>query len=159
MENNFIANENEEPVIATPVVEEAPVEAPAPVEEPVAEMNRGPHGNMTETAPEISEQPSVVSTESFAKSEAEQQTVGLVGDGAIGVAAAKPTPRKVTPAKKAEPKKEKVAIHSSKNVTWSGVGKVYTGYNIVDADEAEKWLTRNHIRRATPEEVAKEFGK
>lgn len=158
MENNFIVNENEEPVIATPVVEEAPMEAPAPVEEPVAEMNRGPHGNMTETAPETSEEPAVLSTASFAKSESEPQTVGLVGDGAIGVAAAKPAPRKVT-AKKAEPKKEKVAIHSTKNVTWSGVGKVYTGYNIVDADEAEKWLTRNHIRRATPEEVAKEFGK
>lgn len=148
MENNFIVNENEEPVIATPVVEEAPVQAPAPVEEPVAQ----------ETAPETSEEPVVLSTASFAKSESEPQTVGLVGDGAIGVAAAKPAPRKVT-AKKAEPKKEKVAIHSTKNVTWSGVGKVYTGYNIVDADEAEKWLTRNHIRRATPEEVAKEFGK
>lgn len=148
MENNFIVNENEEPVIAAPVVEEAPVQAPAPVEEPVAQ----------ETAPETSEEPAVLSTASFAKSESEPQTVGLVGDGAIGVAAAKPAPRKVT-AKKAEPKKEKVAIHSTKNVTWSGVGKVYTGYNIVDADEAEKWLTRNHIRRATPEEVAKEFGK
>ena len=56
-------------------------------------------------------------------------------------------------------KEEKVAVHSTKNVTWSGVGKVYRGYNIVSKDAAEKWLTRSHIRLATPEEVAKEFGK
>jgi uncharacterized protein (UPF0332 family) len=33
------------------------------------------------------------------------------------------------------------------------------GYNIVEKDAAEKWLTRSHIRTATPEEVAREFGK
>jgi hypothetical protein len=52
-----------------------------------------------------------------------------------------------------------VALFSTKNVTWSEVGKVYRGYNIVEKDAAEKWLTRSHIRIATPEEVAKEFGK
>jgi hypothetical protein len=52
----------------------------------------------------------------------------------------------------------KVAIFSTKNVTWSGVGKVYRGYNIVSADAAEKWATRTHIRIATPEEVAREYG-
>jgi hypothetical protein len=57
-----------------------------------------------------------------------------------------------------KPKVEKVAIFSTKNVTWGSVGKVYRGYNIVSKDEAEHWLTRSHIRLATPEEVAKEFG-
>jgi len=52
----------------------------------------------------------------------------------------------------------KVAIFSTKNVTWSGVGKVYRGYNIVSASDAEKWATRSHIRIATPEEVAREYG-
>jgi len=52
----------------------------------------------------------------------------------------------------------KVAIFSTKNVTWSGVGKVYRGYNIVSADAAEKWATRSHVRIATPEEVAREYG-
>ena len=50
-----------------------------------------------------------------------------------------------------------VAIHSTKNVSWSGVGKVYRGYNIVTPEQAEKWLERSHVRLATPEEVAKEF--
>jgi hypothetical protein len=50
------------------------------------------------------------------------------------------------------------AIHSSKNVHWEGVGKVHKGFNIVSHEEAEKWLTRKHIRIATPEEVAEEYG-
>lgn len=51
-----------------------------------------------------------------------------------------------------------VAIHSTRNVNWNGVGKVTTGYNIVTKDQADKWLTRSHVRLATPEEVAKGFG-
>ncbi len=55
--------------------------------------------------------------------------------------------------------KETVAVYSTKNVTWSGVGQVSKGYNIVTKQAAEKWATRNHIRIATPEEVARDFGK
>ena len=54
---------------------------------------------------------------------------------------------------------EKVAIYSSKNVSWAGVGKVIKGYNIVTQSVSEKWLKRDHIRIATPEEVARDFGK
>jgi hypothetical protein len=54
---------------------------------------------------------------------------------------------------------DKVAIFSSKNVTWSEIGsKVYRGYNIVKPELADKWLTKDFVRLATPEEVAKEFG-
>jgi hypothetical protein len=56
-------------------------------------------------------------------------------------------------------KEEKVAIYSSKNVSWAGVGSVLKGYNIVTKSASEKWLKRGHIRVATPQEVAKEFGK
>jgi hypothetical protein len=55
--------------------------------------------------------------------------------------------------------KETVAVHSTKNVSWPGVGKVLKGYNIVTKANSKKWLERNHIRIATPEEVAREFGK
>jgi DNA-binding protein H-NS len=80
-----------------------------------------------------------------------------VASGAIGSTQvkARPKPESKTKAKKADV--EKVAIHSSRNVTWDGVGKVNIGYNIVTEDQAAKWLERNHIRLATPEEVAKEF--
>lgn len=53
---------------------------------------------------------------------------------------------------------DKVAVYSSRNVSWQGVGKVSKGYNIMTKDKAEQWLTRDHIRIATPEEVAKEYG-
>jgi hypothetical protein len=55
--------------------------------------------------------------------------------------------------------KPTVAIHSTRNVSWNGVGKVSAGYNIVTKSAADKWLTRGHIRLATPEEVAKEYNK
>jgi hypothetical protein len=55
--------------------------------------------------------------------------------------------------------KETVAIYSTKNVSWPGVGKVLKGYNIVTKGNSKKWLERNHVRIATPEEVAREFGK
>jgi hypothetical protein len=55
--------------------------------------------------------------------------------------------------------KNAVAVYSTRNVTWSGVGKVYRGYNIVTKEALEKWVTRDHIRIATPEEVARDFGK
>lgn len=77
---------------------------------------------------------------------------GVIGTGKV---ARKP---KVEVAK-SKPKVEKVAIHSTKNVTWSTVGKVYKGYNLVTPEQAESWLTRSHVRTATPEEVAREFGK
>ena len=65
--------------------------------------------------------------------------------------------RKDKAASKTVKEVEKVAIYSTRNVTWSGVGKVYRGYNIVTQDQAEQWLKRDHTRLATPEEVAKEF--
>ena len=77
-------------------------------------------------------------------------------NGAIGSSGAN---KKDKVAPKATAEVEKVAIFSTRNVTWNGVGKVYRGYNIVTKDQAEQWLKRDHIRVATPEEVAKEFNK
>jgi hypothetical protein len=52
---------------------------------------------------------------------------------------------------------DKVALKSTKNVFWEGVGRVYKGYNIVTKEQAESWLLRSHITLATPEEIAREF--
>ena len=78
---------------------------------------------------------------------------GAIGSTKVSNPVAKP--------KEEKPKKKKediVAIHSTRNVTWQGVGKVYIGYNIVTKEQADQWLTRNHTRLATPAEVAQEFG-
>jgi hypothetical protein len=56
-----------------------------------------------------------------------------------------------------EEKYDKVALYSSRNVFWDGVGRVSKGYNIMTKDKADKWLTKDHTRIATPEEVAKEY--
>lgn len=56
-------------------------------------------------------------------------------------------------------KSEGVALYSTKNVSWQGVGSLNKGYNIVSEEAAAKWQTRNHVRLATPEEVAAAYGK
>jgi hypothetical protein len=139
-------------------VEETQTEAPVEiVETPVVEEVT-PEPVKVEEAPEAVEEQAVVGTDSLAESTAEVQAVGTVAGGAIGVASAPRAPKKAAPVKK-KAAKETVALYSTKNVTWPGVGKVYKGYNIVDQEAATQWLTRSHIRTATPEEVAKEFGK
>jgi len=83
--------------------------------------------------------------------------VNSLENDVIGSYKASPSTKKKQIAKQPLPE-NKIAVFSTKNVTWSGVGKVYRGYNIVSADAAEKWATRTHIRIATPEEVAREYG-
>jgi hypothetical protein len=80
-----------------------------------------------------------------------------VANNVIGSASA--NKEEPAPAKSEKVGKVTLAIHSTKNVTWEGVGKVSKGYNIVSKEQADKWLTRKHIRLATPEEVAKEYGE
>jgi hypothetical protein len=52
-----------------------------------------------------------------------------------------------------------IAIFSKGNIHWNGVGTLEKGYNIVTKEESVKWLTRKNVREATPEEVAKHYGK
>ena len=160
-ENNF---NNEAPVedvapeisVEAPMVEEPVFEAPMPetkVEEVAAE------NNMEASISEVKESIDAITTSDFGRSSSDTvQAVGSIANGVIGVAQT-PRPAKRTPAVSEKKSENKVAIHSTKNVSWSGVGKVYRGYNIVTQEQADKWLTRSHIRLATPEEVAKEFGR
>jgi len=84
--------------------------------------------------------------------------VGPIETGAIGVTKSTPKKKTTTSAPKKE-KKPTMALHSTRNVIWEGVGKIDKGYNILPKAIAEKWLTRSHVREATPEEVAREYGK
>lgn len=74
------------------------------------------------------------------------------------------TPREVPEVEpKAEkvkkPVDDKVALFSERNIFWNGVGEIVKGYNIVTKEVSEKWLTHNKVRIATPQEVAKHYGK
>jgi hypothetical protein len=79
-------------------------------------------------------------------------TNGVIGSGKADLS------KKEKPAttKKAQ---EQVALFSTKNVYWDEYGHLNRGYNIVSKTKAEAWLTRGHVRLATPEEVANAFGK
>ena len=162
-ENNFNNEVNEAPVesivvpeVEAPVIQEPVVEAPMPetkVEEVAIE------NNIDASISEVQESTDAITTSDFGRSSSDTvQGIGSVANGVIGVAE---TPRAPKKSVSSAPKKSEktVAIHSTKNVSWSGVGKVYRGYNIVTPEQSEKWLTRSHIRLATPEEVAKEFGR
>jgi|SaaInl3SG_22_DNA_1037383.scaffolds.fasta_scaffold07015_5 hypothetical protein len=80
---------------------------------------------------------------------------GVANGDTIGLVDEKPTKK---PTAKAGPKKATVAIYSERNMRWNEVGEISKGYNIVSSEAAEKWLTRKHVREATPEEVASEYG-
>jgi len=161
-ENNFNnENVNNEAVIENIAVEEAPIEAPV-TEEPIVETKVeevAAENNIQASVSEVSESSDAITTNDLSRSASDTvQAVGSIVNGVIGVTQ---TPRSAKEVKNTSNKKSNktVAIYSSKNVSWTGVGKVYRGYNIVTPEQSEKWLTRNHIRLATPEEVAKEFGR
>lgn len=92
------------------------------------------------------------------RSKKEGPGMATVEGGAIGstrVTTAKPKPQVTNQDTNTDV--EKVAIHSTRNVFWEGVGTISRGYNIMTQAKANKWLTRDHTRLATPEEVAKEY--
>ena len=82
-------------------------------------------------------------------------------ENVLGSKAADRALAKIIVEEKEEPKKvsEKIALWSNKNIRWSDVGELKKGYNIVTEGASEKWLSKDGIRKATPEEVATYFGK
>jgi hypothetical protein len=142
MENNNYNN----PFSVENAEEQAHVEAPA-VEAPVEHVAE-PVVEAVVEAPVV-ETPVV---EAPAASEPEQ-ALGFTETGAIGSMAADGPKKNIKPEQGLG---DKVAIYSTKNVRWEEAnGAVYRGVNIVTKDQADKWLTRSHIRLATPEEVQK----
>ena len=126
-----------------------------------AELELEQEPELVVNKPVLAEEPkNVITSGSQRSGKPKEEVAGLVSitNGVIGTGSVKPKPKadvKVNP----KPEVEKVAVYSTKNVTWNGVGKVYRGYNIVTKEVADQWLTRSHIRIATPAEVAQEFGK
>jgi hypothetical protein len=141
MENNdynnpfSVENAEEQAHVEAPVVE-APVEH---VAEPVLE------------APVVEAQ--VVEAPA---AEEPVQALGFTETGAIGSMAADGPKKDINPEQGLG---DKVAIYSTSNVRWEEAnGAIYKGVNIVTKDQADKWLTRSHVRIATPAEVEKALG-
>lgn len=147
MENNnynqpFSSNNEEAPEHVEAPVVEAPVE---PVVEPVVEA-------VVEAPVEAAEPAPVVEAPA---AEEPVQALGFLNSGAIGSMAADGPKKTIKPAHQSA---DKVAIYSTKNVRWEEVGSLSRGYNIVTKEQADKWLTRSHVRTATPEEIKKVLG-
>jgi hypothetical protein len=151
MENNnynkpFSSNNEEEHAHVEAPVVETPAE---PVAEPVVEPAAEP------VVEAVVEAPVAEAVVEAPAAEEPVQSLGFTETGAIGSMAADGPSKKV----KAEVDlSEKVAVHSTKSVRWEEVGSISKGYNIVTKAQADKWLTRSHVRLATPEEVQKAFG-
>ena len=146
MENNnynhpFSSHDEEPAHVEAPVVE-TPAE---PVAEPVVEP-------VAEPVVEVAVEPAVVEAP---PAEEPVQSLGFTETGAIGSMAADGPSKTI---KSDVDLSEKVAIHSTKSVRWEEVGAISKGYNIVTKAQADKWLSRSHVRIATPEEVKKAFG-
>jgi len=144
MENNdynkpfSVENVEEQVHVEAPVVE-APVEH---VEEPVAEP--------------VVEAPVVEAVVEAPVAEEPVQALGFTETGAIGSMAADGPKKDIKPEADLG---DKVAIYSTSNVRWEEAnGAIYKGVNIVTKDQADKWLTRSHVRIATTEEVEKALG-
>jgi hypothetical protein len=122
-------------------------EQPAHVEAPVVETSAEP---VAEPVVEVAVDPVVVEAPA---AEEPVQSLGFTETGAIGSMAADGPKKDIKPAKDLG---DKVAIYSTSNVRWEEAnGAVYKGVNIVTKDQADKWLTRSHVRLATAEEVQK----
>ena len=83
--------------------------------------------------------------------------VGQTGAISSGAANKKDKPNKKDSVKT----DNSVAVYSIKNLHASGLKTVYKGFNIISKEHANLWLEKrpNDVRLATPEEVAKAFGK
>lgn len=141
-------NKNEDVVLTeaseSEIVVEEKVEAPAAdlVEEVAAEKSE----TILSVIPEESVQ------------EDPKPALAPVANGVIGSSAADRKEKKSQVKAVAKPA-DTVAVFSQRNISWVGLGKLVKGINIVSKADAEKWLTRDSIREATPEEVAKRYGK
>ena len=127
------------------------------VEEVVVEETKTEETSSTPAVEEVKSEDVAIKSPVYPGNE-EVQALGSVANGAIGATTA-PRPKAPSAKKSPEAKKETVAIRSTRNVSWAGVGKVSKGINIVSKDEADKWLTRDHITKVSPDDVAKEYGK
>jgi hypothetical protein len=130
-----------------------------PIED--AELNPAQDNSDAPEEPAVAAEVTETTTEPVeATLEAEEEVPALVpvANGVIGAGSAKKSKPKKKAAPAAAPEGEKVAVLSSRNMVWQGVGKLLKGYNFVSKDDAEKWLTLEAVKLATPEEIKSNLG-
>jgi hypothetical protein len=124
--------------------------------EAVAELVEAYQEAVAEQAAKIEEAPVEEDAIVLPETTKTQPALAPVEGGVMGTAVIEKTEKKKTIKPKVDG--ETVALYSKRNISWTYIGELKKGYNIVPADKLDRWLTRDGVRIATPEEVAKEFG-
>lgn len=150
-------------VAVEPVVEKVPAQTDGPVKKTRSTKKVAEHSSIkiSDEPEEKASNQKIISGPSKTKAP-RSSNVHSKENGAIGSHSAdRALAKNNTDEKKqdSEKKKDKKAIWSNKNIRWSDVGTLVKGYNIVNEEAARKWLAREGIREATPEEVAAYYGK
>lgn len=101
----------------------------------------------------------IISSPQKAQTDGPVSNTSTSADGVIGSKAADRVFDKPVQPEAKKDDSNKVALWSNKNIRWTGIGALSKGYNIVTKEAADKWLVREGIREATPEEVATHYGK
>jgi hypothetical protein len=143
--------------VLEPIIDEAPAQTDAPVKKAKATKNvvEATEDNKEEVTQKVISGPEKKKTTRTSNVHAKDN--GAIGSHAADRALARKIDTTVKQEKKDE--SEKIAVWSDKNIRWSDVGNLVKGYNIVNKEAAAKWLARQGIREATPEEVATHYGK
>jgi hypothetical protein len=114
-------------------------------------------GDEKEVSAPVKEQTVIRSVEADAKPKRVPKSGSDTNEDGIIISRRAERPVKKTTETPKKPKQ--VAIHSAKNLRWSGLGTLVKGYNIVNEEDAKRWTTLKAVRKATPEEVATYYGK
>lgn len=148
---NKVEDVVEENVVAEVVVEDQALAVEA---EPEVQDVPETTNDVAETAASVEVVDTVISSPDQSKRPKPKSSLAT-GEGSV---IESPSASRKDVTAKSSDTQEKVAIFSQKNVSWTSVGKLYRGYNIVPKSVADKWLAYSFVRLATPEEVAKELG-
>ena len=82
--------------------------------------------------------------------------ISSINNGIIGVGTTSATPKARVKGENSKP--SIVAIFSSRNINWQGVGSIVKGYNFVSEEAYKSWITRSAVRIASPEEIKANLG-
>jgi hypothetical protein len=99
----------------------------------------------------------VIGAPRFGPKETPVQDMGSLDGGVIGTAPKTASKKKPNFTVSVPTEVEKVALFSTRNLSWSEVGNLSKGYTLVSRAAADKWLINKNVRIASPEEVKKEY--
>jgi hypothetical protein len=96
---------------------------------------------------------------SFAEPEVVIEPVPFLGSGVNGTISSMSASKKPSSKKKISKVDEKAYLISERGLFINGVGRLWKGFNVVPKKYEDKWLSLSGVRKATKEEIDKEYGR